>query len=79
MIKGDDLFKVPDTLVQYYALLNEEHRVPFLVSYLTMLQKTKSIIFVATCDEVEYFSFLFECIRYKDANGNQLHEEPVLS
>jgi len=44
-----------------------------------MLQTTKSIIFVATCDEVEYFSFLFESIRFKDANGIALPDESVLS
>ncbi|KAL4442262.1 hypothetical protein ABPG74_005603 [Tetrahymena malaccensis] len=77
-IKGDDMFKVPDTLIQYYSLLNEEHRVPFLVSYLSMLQETKSIIFVSTCDEVDYFAFLFEAMRYKDANGEAQQEDQVL-
>lgn len=44
-----------------------------------MLQTTKSIIFVSTCDEVEYFSFLFESIRFKNANGEAMKDDTVLA
>jgi len=34
-----------------------------------MLKSTKALLFVSTCDEVEYFHYLFSTIKYRKSDG----------
>jgi superfamily II DNA/RNA helicase len=68
---------IPHTLRQTYTLLNELERIPFLLMFLSLLNKAKSIVFVSTCDEVEYLYFLLTNVSYKDKDG-QATEQRLL-
>jgi hypothetical protein len=58
--------EIPKSLLQTYTLVSEEKRIPFLISYLHLLNGKKIIMFVATIDEVEFFEFMLNNIKYRD-------------
>ncbi len=74
----DDRFNIPQTLKQNYTLVGEYERIPFLLGYLQLLEKQKVIVFVSTCDEVEFFEQLFLALVYRDKDG-VMTEKKVLS
>ena len=55
-------------------LVSEEERIPFLLAYCRNLKNNKIILFVATCDEVEYFFILFQQLKMIDNEGNYVDE-----
>lgn len=59
----EEMLKIPKSISQQYVLLKEEHKIAFLVNFLRKTNKSpqKIMIFVATIDEVEFFSYLLSC------------------
>lgn len=49
--------------------MTEEERIPLMIAYLQLVQKSKVMIFVSTIDEVEYLDFLLNNLKFKDSNG----------
>lgn len=78
-LKIDDTYKIPQNLKQQFVLLQEEQRLAFLLAYLRFLKSAKVIIFVATCDEVEYFSYLLDNLKFRNQNGEQTEDRYITS
>jgi len=65
-MKYDDTFKLPAKLAHKYIVIEESKRISFLVSMVMFSMKTKIMIFVSTCDEVEFLEILFKNLEYDD-------------
>ncbi|CAD8191871.1 unnamed protein product [Paramecium pentaurelia] len=75
--EGDPTWQIPSTLKQYYTLIQEHQKLAFLFAYIRTQIGKKTIIFVSTCDEVEFYSFLFQQVQYSNPfkNEEQKHVE----
>lgn len=59
-------YKIPTTLMQYYTVVEEHEKLSFLLSYAISHKGEKSIVFVSTCHEVEFFAFILERCEFLD-------------
>lgn len=59
---GDEAWTVPKTLSQFYTFVWDADKLPFLLAYIIAQRSKKAIIFVATCDEVEFYAYLCETV-----------------
>ncbi|CAD8171906.1 unnamed protein product [Paramecium octaurelia] len=64
--EGDPTWQIPSTLKQYYTLIQEHQKLAFLFAYIRTQIGKKTIIFVSTCDEVEFYSFLFQQVQFSN-------------
>lgn len=55
----EGLAQIPKSLTQNYAIILENEKISFLISYLKQLEQNKVILFVSTIDEVEFFYLIF--------------------
>jgi len=72
----DDAYKLPAKLSQKYVVVGEGHRISFILSILMASQNSKIMIFVATCDEVEFLETLFQNVTLYPAEEAGDEEEP---
>ena len=63
-------YKVPVKLAHKYILVEERKRITFLLSILMYSGSSKIIIFVSTCDEVEFFDLIFNNLMYHSEKGD---------
>ena len=68
----EEVWSLPSTLSQYYTFVWDKFKGPFLLAYIMAQRGKKCIIFVATCDEVEYYSHLLEHIVWASGSEEQI-------
>ncbi|CAK87800.1 unnamed protein product (macronuclear) [Paramecium tetraurelia] len=79
--EGDPTWQIPSTLKQYYTLIQEHQKLAFLFAYIRTQIGKKTIIFVSTCDEVEFYSFLFQQVQFNNPfkKDQQQHKQAFIT
>jgi superfamily II DNA/RNA helicase len=62
---ADCKYLIPASLSQQYCIVEERKRLTYLLSIIMFSGSAKIIIFVSTCDEVEYLEMVLQSLIYK--------------
>ena len=73
----DSEVQVPSTIQQLYSFVPTEYRLHYLLAFLFCKRNSKVILFMSTCQGVNYFYELIKAINWQEFAGQEGKKEPI--